>query len=283
VPNFRQIVDHICALERLAVQKLQFGGPYLQFRFDRSASMNNEQNKPSTPTWTKTTRQSKRATLFLANRLRLSASDMEMVPNKPEETGNGKIIVGSELSYNSDLGDSPFFAYVVVSKEEEPKELENRVDQVKRKFLSLLGEEKNKNDQERKQLEERIQQEEQLRNHLAAVQVQRQHDELTFVKEIQVLALENLQLKEGMESLQAEIKRLQQDRGALQDRIKSTFTILDQENKHLKQIAEGIGNELGIVRKEKKVLIDQITAVTLGKTVKRQNSTPNITTSSSVQ
>ena len=65
--------------------------------------------------------------------------------------------------------------------------------------------------------------EEQLKLQMASISIQRQQD---HTKEIQALALENLQIKEGIESLQTEMKRIQQDKSALQERIKEFLIIL---------------------------------------------------------
>jgi len=118
---------------------------------------------------------------------------------------------------------------------------------------------------EKKLLEEKIQQEEQLQIQFLNSSKNNKHEENTHAKEIQNLLIENQQLREGCQHLRQEMKRLQVDRSDLQEKIKTSFSVIDKENKELEKILEGLQNELLEVKKEKKALIDSITTVTLGK------------------
>jgi len=63
---------------------------------------------------------------------------------------------------------------------------------------------------------------------------------------------------------------MQQDKITLQERIKKTFDTLDIESKELQNSFGGLQNDLTNLKKDKKILINQITDVTIGKLSKQQ-------------
>eukprot|EP01114_Cavostelium_apophysatum_P016037 TRINITY_DN4497_c0_g1_i1.p1 TRINITY_DN4497_c0_g1~~TRINITY_DN4497_c0_g1_i1.p1 ORF type:complete len:525 (-),score=99.76 TRINITY_DN4497_c0_g1_i1:13-1587(-) len=276
-PNYKELVGHLCALEKFAVEKLNFKGPLIEFQFGSPTAMpptqSTRMSARPTSSWLRSSPMPNRLstrkpppappqgtnspTSPPENRPKVT---IDMNQPKPEKEPEGNFL--ERTASDKDISNSAFFSFVVTPASQDEGASVATATEEKEKILKSFDDERKQNETERKRLELQIIEEEERTKSLLSKLAANEQSQL---KEVEMIATDNMQLKQGIESLKGEVNRLLADKEALQQRIKKTFEVLNQENKQLQTVAENLQSELNALKQEKKGLIQKMTEVTLGR------------------